>query len=187
MEGTRWLDERQMAAWQGFLEATSRVSRHVEQQLKEDAGLSHPQYEVLVRLAGAPGGELRMTDLAEGLFSSKSNLTYQVGQLEKHGLVRRRSCPTDVRGILAVLTEEGRDTLRAAAPGHVAAVRAALIDVLEPDETDTIARALGRVGARLRPPARNTEEAEAAETETAEAEAQGAGSSESGGMSTSSS
>ncbi|UNS97415.1 MarR family transcriptional regulator [Streptomyces tubbatahanensis] len=187
MEGTRWLDERQMAAWQGFLEATSRVSRHVEQQLKEDAGLSHPQYEVLVRLAGAPGGELRMTDLAEGLFISKSNLTYQVGQLEKHGLVRRRSCPTDVRGILAVLTEEGRDTLRAAAPGHVAAVRAALIDVLEPDETDTIARALGRVGARLRPPARNPEGMEAAETEAAETETQGAGSSESGGMSTSSS
>ncbi|WP_369199831.1 MarR family winged helix-turn-helix transcriptional regulator [Streptomyces sp. PU-14G] len=163
MEGTRWLDEREMAAWQGFLEATSRVSRHVEQQLKEDAGLSHPQYEVLVRLAGAPGGEVRMTDLAEGLFTSKSNLTYQVGQLEKRGLVRRRSCPTDVRGVLAVLTEEGRDTLRAAAPGHVAAVRAALIDVLEPDEIDTAARALGRVGARLRPPGRHAEETEGTE------------------------
>ncbi|MGP3989432.1 MarR family winged helix-turn-helix transcriptional regulator [Streptomyces sp. 3N207] len=169
MAGTGWLDEREMAAWLGFLEATSRVSRHVEQQLKDDAGLSHAQYEILVKLAAAPDGEVRMTDLAHGLFTSKSGLTYQVGQLEKRGLVERRSCPTDVRGVLAVLTTEGRDTLRAAAPGHVAAVRAALIDVLERDELDAVARALGRVGARLRPPG------------------QGAGMAASGGISTSSS
>ncbi|GAA2619108.1 MarR family winged helix-turn-helix transcriptional regulator [Streptomyces axinellae] len=151
MAETRWLDEREMAAWHGFLEATSRVSRRLEQQLKDDAGLSHAQYEILVRLGDAPDGEVRMTELAEGLFTSKSGLTYQVSQLEKRGLVRRRSCPTDVRGVLAVLTTEGRDTLRSAAPGHVAAVREALIDVLRPDELDVMAEALGRVGARLRP------------------------------------
>ncbi|MBO8188526.1 MarR family winged helix-turn-helix transcriptional regulator [Streptomyces spirodelae] len=151
MAGTRWLDEREMAAWLGFLEATSRVSRHVEHQLKDDAGLSHAQYEILVKLATAPEGEVRMTDLAHGLFTSKSGLTYQVGQLEKRGLVERRSCPFDDRGVLAVLTTEGRDTLRAAAPGHVEAVRSALIDVLDREELDVVARALGRVGARLRP------------------------------------
>lgn len=151
MAETRWLDEREMAAWQGFLEATSRVSRHLEQQLKDDAGLSHPQYEILVRLADAPEGEVRMTELAEELFTSKSGLTYQVGQLEKRGLVSRRSCPTDVRGVLAVLTRSGRETLRDAAPGHVAAVRASLIDVLDEEELSVLARALGRVGARLRP------------------------------------
>ncbi|MDJ1137354.1 MarR family winged helix-turn-helix transcriptional regulator [Streptomyces iconiensis] len=151
MAETRWLDEHEMAAWQGFLEATSRVSRHLEQQLKDDAGLSHPQYEILVRLAAAPDGEVRMTELAEGLFTSKSGLTYQVGQLEKRGLVTRRSCPTDVRGVLAVLTPTGRRTLREAAPGHVAAVRASLIDVLDEEELTVLARALGRVGSRLRP------------------------------------
>lgn len=151
MAETRWLDEREMAAWQGFLEATSRVSRHLEQQLKDDAGLSHPQYEILVRLADAPEGEVRMTELAEELFTSKSGLTYQVGQLEKRGLVSRRSCPTDVRGVLAVLTREGREALRDAAPGHVAAVRASLIDVLDEEELSVLARALGRVGTRLRP------------------------------------
>ena len=149
--GPRWLDEREMAAWHGFLEATSRVSRHVEQQLKDEAGLSHSQYEILVRLSGAPDGEIRMTELAEGLFTTKSGLTYQVGQLEKRGLVTRRSCPTDVRGVLAVLTPDGRDALREAAPGHVAAVREALIDVLDEDELDVLARGLARVGARLRP------------------------------------
>lgn len=146
MSDSAWLDEREMAAWQGFLRATSRVSRHIEQQLKEDAGLSHTQYEILVWLADAPGGEIRMSELADALITSKSGLTYQVGQLEKRGLVRRRSCPTDIRGVYAVLTDEGRTVLAAAAPGHVAAVRTALLDVLDGHEMTVLADALGRVG-----------------------------------------
>ncbi|CAL9381656.1 MULTISPECIES: MarR family winged helix-turn-helix transcriptional regulator [Streptomyces] len=150
MNEPRWLDELEMAAWQGFLEAGNRVARRLEQQLKDEAGLSHPQYEILVHLADAPGGEIRMTELAERLITSKSGLTYQVGQLERRGLVRRRACPTDVRGVFAVLTEEGRELLRGAAPGHVAAVREVLIDVLDREELAVLARALGEVGRRLR-------------------------------------
>ncbi|MFD7919223.1 MarR family winged helix-turn-helix transcriptional regulator [Streptomyces sp. NPDC059740] len=149
-EGT-WLTEPEMAAWHAFLEASNRVNRRLEQQLKEDAGLSHPQYEILVRLEAAPGHEIRMTELAESLLTSKSGLTYQVGRLEARGLVDRRSCPTDERGVVAALTEEGARTLRAAAPGHVAAVRESLIDVLSPQELDALADGLGRVGRRLRP------------------------------------
>lgn len=139
-----------MAAWQAFLEASNRVARRLEQQLRDDAGLSHQQYEILVRLGDAPDGEVRMTELAEALITSKSGLTYQVGQLERRGLVRRRSCPTDVRGVFAALTDEGRAALTAAAPGHVAAVRAALLDDLDREELAVLADALGRVGRRLR-------------------------------------
>ncbi|NGO73631.1 MarR family winged helix-turn-helix transcriptional regulator [Streptomyces boncukensis] len=149
MTETRWLNEREMTAWLGFLQATIKVHRYVEHQLKEDSDLSHAQYEVLVKLSAAPEGAIRMTDLANGLFTTKSGLTYQVGQLEKRGLVRRRSCPTDVRGVLAELTPEGHRALREAAPGHVEAVREALIDVLDEEELAVLGRALERVGARL--------------------------------------
>lgn len=150
MNDTGWLDEGEMAAWHGFLEASNRVGRHLEQQLKDESGLSHPQYEILVRLGAAAGGEVRMTELAKLLITSKSGLTYQVGQLEKRGLVRRRTCPTDVRGVFAVLTGAGREVLDAAAPGHVAAVREVLIDVLSAEELELLADGLGRVGRRLR-------------------------------------
>ncbi|TDC24047.1 MarR family transcriptional regulator [Streptomyces sp. 8K308] len=150
MKETRWLDEREMAAWTAFLEASHRVFRSVEQQLKDDAGLSHPQYEILVKLGAAGEAGIRMTELADSLITSKSGLTYQVGQLEKRGLVARRACPTDVRGVTATLTEAGRTALTEAAPGHVARVREALIDSLDQDELTTLARAFGRVGQRLR-------------------------------------
>ena len=148
MSAVKWLDEDEMRAWESFLAAGALVDRRVDQQLKETAGLSHPQYEILVRLAAAPDGELRMTELADTLLTSKSGLTYQVTQLEKAGLVARRSCPSDVRGVLAVLTEAGRRRLEQAAPGHVALVRELLIDVLTPQQLAVLADALGEVSHR---------------------------------------
>ncbi|MFJ1708252.1 MarR family winged helix-turn-helix transcriptional regulator [Kitasatospora sp. NPDC088346] len=150
MDEPRWLDEREMAAWRGFVAASNLVARHLERQLKEDAGLSHTQYEILVQLSAAPDGSLRMTDLADRLVTSKSGLTYQITQLEKAGLVFRRSCPSDVRGVFAEITDQGWQALRAAAPGHVAAVREVLIDVLTPDQLAALAETLGVVSDRLR-------------------------------------
>ncbi|RSS76650.1 MarR family winged helix-turn-helix transcriptional regulator [Streptomyces sp. WAC06614] len=150
MGDTRWLSAEEMRAWNAFLAAPALLNRQLDQQLKDDAGLSHPQYEILVRLSAAPDHELRMTELANGLINSKSGLTYQVTQLEKAGLVRRRTCPTDIRGVYAVLTDLGRMRLEEAAPGHVAAVRAHLIDVLTPEQITAVADGLGEVTARLR-------------------------------------
>ena len=144
----KWLNEDEMRAWQSFLAAGALIDRRVDQQLKETVGLSHPQYEILVRLAAAPDGELRMTELADTLLTSKSGLTYQVTQLERAGLVTRRSCPSDVRGVFAVLTEAGRRRLEQAAPGHVALVRELLIDVLTPEQLAVLADALGEVSRR---------------------------------------
>jgi len=148
MSAVKWLDEDEMRAWHSFLAAGALIDRLLDAQLKESVGLSHPQYEILVRLAEAPDGELRMTELAGTLLSSKSGLTYQVTQLEKAGLVERRSCPSDVRGVLAVLTEAGRQRLEQAAPGHVTLVRELLIDVLTPGQLASLADALGEVSRR---------------------------------------
>ncbi|MEV6233315.1 MarR family transcriptional regulator [Saccharopolyspora shandongensis] len=150
MTEPRWLDTEEMAAWNAFVEASNLVARRVEQQLREQAGLSHPQYEILVRLAAEPDGEMRMTELAQRVVTSKSGLTYQVTRLEKAGLVRRRNCDTDDRGVIAGLTDAGREKLREAAPGHVELVRANLIDVLSRDQLRVIAAGLGAVTRALR-------------------------------------
>jgi DNA-binding MarR family transcriptional regulator len=153
MEEPNWLDARELAAWEGFLAVSTLLIRRVEQQLKEEAGLSHTQYEVLVRLSSAPGSEMRMTELADVALTSKSGLTYHVAQLEKAGLVRRDSCPGDDRGVIATLTEEGWEKLRASAPGHVTLVRKLFLDGLTSrqfaglaDSLDVIRRRLAEIG-----------------------------------------
>ncbi|MFI9360919.1 MarR family winged helix-turn-helix transcriptional regulator [Kitasatospora sp. NPDC053057] len=150
MNEPRWLDRDEMAAWRGFVVASNLLNRRLERQLKEDSGLSHQQYEILVHLSAAPGDSLRMTELADKLVTSKSGLTYQVTQLERMGLVGRRSCPSDVRGVIAELTDQGREMIRQAAPGHVALVRELLIDVLTREQLAVLAEGLGAVSARLR-------------------------------------
>jgi DNA-binding MarR family transcriptional regulator len=64
--------------------------------------------------------------------TSRSRLTYQVDQLEKAGLIRRSTCPTDERGVVAALTAAGWDKLRQTAPGHAAFVRERFIEGLDP-------------------------------------------------------
>lgn len=145
----RWLNEDEMAAWTGFLGAGALLNRRIEQQLREDSGLSHTQYEILVRLNETPDGALRMTELADALLNSKSGLTYQMTQLEKAGLTGRRSCDWDVRGVVAYITDDGRAKLEAAAPGHAALVRELLIDVLTADQVKALGEGLGEVKRRL--------------------------------------
>jgi DNA-binding MarR family transcriptional regulator len=149
MAEPNWLSAEEMRAWQAFLAAGALLDRRLDQQLRQEAGLSHAQYEILVRLAASPGGELRMTDLAGALYTTKSGLTYQITRLEKAGLVRRGATPGDVRGVVAALTSAGRRRLAQAAPGHVAAVRELLIDVLTPQQLTAVADGLGAVARRL--------------------------------------
>ncbi len=146
----RWLSPAEMSAWLAFLEVSHLLERAIEQQLRQDAGLSHAQYEILSRLEAAEGGQVRMSDLAEGIVVSRSGLTYQVTQLEKAGLVRREKCPSDDRGVLAVLTSQGRSALARAAPGHLRVVRGNLIDALTPAQLAALADGLAAARDRLR-------------------------------------
>jgi len=141
-----------MAAWLAFLEVSHRLDRVIERQLRQDADLSHAQYEILSRLESAPAGRLRMSGLADVIIVSRSGLTYQVTQLERAGLVRREKDADDERGVLAVLTAGGRAALLRAAPGHVRLARHYLIDALSSAQRSALAQGLAAARARLRSP-----------------------------------
>ncbi|GAA4944982.1 MarR family transcriptional regulator [Nonomuraea thailandensis] len=147
---TRWLDATEMAAWRAFVSTSHLLERRIEEQLKAAAGLTHPQYEILVVLSESPGRQMRMTELARDVVVSKSALTYQITQLEKAGLVERATCPSDERGVLAVLTEKGARCLEQVAPGHLEVVRAFLIDRLSREELRTMTSAMRRTEEALR-------------------------------------
>ncbi|MGI5292525.1 MarR family winged helix-turn-helix transcriptional regulator [Nonomuraea polychroma] len=152
MTEPRWLDSTEMAAWRAFLTTSHLLDRRIEEQLKAAAGLTHPQFEILVRLAEAPGRQERMTELARGVVVSKSALTYQITQLEKAGLVERATCPSDERGVLAVITEAGLRCLERVAPGHLEVVRTYLIDRLSREELRTMTTAMQKTEQALRTP-----------------------------------
>jgi DNA-binding MarR family transcriptional regulator len=131
---TRWLDDEEQRAWRSFLRAAAAIDEALDRQLQRDAGMPHAYYQVLAMLSEAPDRTLRMSQLAELTTSSASRLSHAVARLEEKGWVRRDKHPTDRRGSLAVLTEDGWQAVVAAAPGHVTAVRQVLFDRLGPGQ-----------------------------------------------------
>src|SRR6195952_5090341 len=131
---TRWLDADEQKTWRAWLYSSMLLQDQLDRELTHETGISHAYYEILVQLSEAPGRALRMSQLAERARSSRSRLSHAVSRLEERGWGRRIDCPTEKRGQVAELTDEGFAIVQAAAPGHVAAVRQYLIDRLSPEQ-----------------------------------------------------
>ena len=139
MTRTHWLTPEEMRAWIAFIDCSTLLSDYLDQQLRRDAGLTHPDYNLLARLSVAPNRTQGMSALAEQLKFTRSRLTRAVIRLEASGHVRRRDDTADRRGQLVELTDRGMDLLTEAAPGHVAAVRGAVFDALTAEQVTQLA------------------------------------------------
>ena len=144
----RWLTSDEQHAWRSFLTGSRRLMDRLTQDLK-DQGLAHEDYGVLVALSESDGDRMRMSELAEHSVESRSRLSHHIRRLEDRGLVTRETCPEDRRGSFAVLTAEGRTTIEALAPHHVALVREHFIDQLSDEELNTIGAAFARIDRSL--------------------------------------
>ncbi|MGH3451900.1 MAG: MarR family winged helix-turn-helix transcriptional regulator [Haloechinothrix sp.] len=150
-DDVRWLNDEEQDVWREFLSAVSSLSEHLERRLQADAGMPHTYYEVLVALSEAPGMTLRMSELAAKSRFSRSRLSHAVAKLEAKGWVQRGACPTDKRGALATLTDEGFTVLKGAAPGHVESVREALFDVLTAQQVGELGEISRAINGRQAP------------------------------------
>ncbi|UZN05381.1 MarR family winged helix-turn-helix transcriptional regulator [Cellulomonas sp. S1-8] len=149
----RWLSATQQEHWRAFRDGTALLFDVLARELDDTSGMSLGEYEVLVRLSESPGRTLRMSELADDLAHSRSRLTHTVARMERDGIVRREPALDDARGVNCVLTERGWGVLVAAAPGHVASVRAHLVDVLDDEQLAALGVAMQVVVDHLRGPA----------------------------------
>ena len=109
-----------------------------ELQLEQELPLTH--HDVLLKLSEAPGGQQRMSELADRVLLTKSGLTRVIDVLEKNGLVERVRSEEDARGRYARLTPAGRARLQAAHPVHVRGVRALFLDKLSDDQVHCLVK-----------------------------------------------
>jgi len=100
----------------------SVLEEHLDRTLRERAGVTVAQHEVLYRLSLAPAGRVRMAELAELILTSKSGTSRLIDRMARAGLVERTSSPSDRRLVFAELTPAGCDTLRRSAPVFVGGV-----------------------------------------------------------------
>jgi DNA-binding MarR family transcriptional regulator len=110
-------------------------------------GLTLNGYEVLLHLAHAPDRRLRRVDLAESILLTASGITRLLDGLERSGYVSRATSEQDARVSYAVLTDEGYEKLRAAAPTHVGGIRDVFGEHFSNAELEKLAELLGRLPA----------------------------------------
>jgi DNA-binding MarR family transcriptional regulator len=133
-----------------FTEAFTGLTAKFTAQLAEHS-LAMAEFEVLLRLSRSPGGELRMSDLAAQTSLTTSGITRLVDRLERSGLLCRRACPSDRRGLLATLTDAGRQRVAEVLPGHIELIDDWFCGLLEPAELEAMLSALRKVRDAVRP------------------------------------
>src|SRR3954449_1923337 len=108
----------------GIVGRMSRLARELEARLEpvyRDHGLESGWHDVLATLRrGGPPFRMRPTDLTASMMLTSSGTTKRLDKLEAGGLIAREPDPSDRRGTLIVLTDEGRRVIDAVTADHLA-------------------------------------------------------------------
>lgn len=131
---THWLDDEQLGVLVRFKGVLELLPAALDAQLRRDSGLTEFEYYVLAMLSEADGRMLRMSSLAARTNATLPRLSHVVRKMAERDLVRREQDPQDGRSVQVHLTDHGYAVLVAAAPGHVAAVRGAVFDLLDREQ-----------------------------------------------------
>ena len=133
------ISPEELAIWRSLQRAQVTIMRKIEAELLERHDLPLASFDVLQQLAQTPRQRLRMNDLADQVLLSRSGLTRLVDRLEREGLVERHACPSDARGLFAVLTGSGRRRLEGATPTYHECIRECFLDRIGADELRQVA------------------------------------------------
>jgi len=139
------LGPEELGAWRGMLRVHASLTKALDAELVRAHGLPLSSYEVLLFLADAPGGRLRMAELADGVLLSRSGLTRLVDRMEREGLLRRERCADDARGYNAAITAKGRKLFQQARRTHLDGVRERFLRHLSADELGRLAELWERI------------------------------------------
>jgi DNA-binding MarR family transcriptional regulator len=120
------------------------VSR-IEAALEEGGLVPLVWYDVLVAIAKAPRGRLRLKEVGSNLMLTRSGATRLVDRLEGAGLVRRERLKGDRRGTAAALTPAGRQALRAAWPVYAKGINKLFLGRLSEEELAALGPVLARI------------------------------------------
>ena len=131
-----------LGGWRALIMGNAMLIRKLEEELREETGMSLPEYSALLQLAEAPDRRKRMAELADGMVVTRGGVTRLVERLEADGLVERGRCASDGRGTEAILTEAGLDRLRAASKVHLRGIDDYYFERVSEEDQETVGRVM---------------------------------------------
>ncbi|MBC6465930.1 MarR family transcriptional regulator [Actinomadura alba] len=109
----RWGASPAMLAVTSIMRAQQILLAELDALLKP-YDLTFARYEALVLLTFSREGALPLSKIGERLMVHPTSVTNIIDRLERQGYVTRRRNPRDGRGVLAGITDEGREVVERA-------------------------------------------------------------------------
>lgn len=144
-EASAAVDDPLITSFGRLVEVYGRLERQLGRSLEGACDLPHVWFEVLLRLARSPEGQLAMGRLADQIVLTSGGVTRLIDRMEAAGLVERRSCATDRRVQYATITEKGTEKLEEAAEVHRHNLRELFAQRLTDRELATLDRLLDKL------------------------------------------
>lgn len=116
-------------AWGALLRGHAALVERVGREVSAAGGVSLDSYDVMLALSKAPGGRLKMGELACHVVLSRSGLTRLVDRMESAGWVARELASNDRRSFEAYLTPAGEAAFRATWPLYARALAKVLAPI----------------------------------------------------------
>ncbi|MEZ0064824.1 DNA-binding MarR family transcriptional regulator [Streptacidiphilus sp. MAP12-20] len=137
-------DER-VQAFGVLLTAAARLERLLGAAMERESGISHPMFEVLLRLAAAPEGAT-MGDLSRDAVLTSGGATRLVDRMVDQGLVQRERSRSDRRIQVVTISALGASKLAEAARRHAQAIDEHVFQVLTPEQLTATIEGLDELG-----------------------------------------
>lgn len=137
--------ESAIRAWSQLMRAHQTAVAHVQGALKTANLPSIDSYEALLELEGAGERGMRPVALERELGMPQYGLSRLLARMEDAGLVERRSCPSDGRGQMVVITPAGAEMRRKMWSVYAPALHEAIGQRLSSEESEGLAELLGRL------------------------------------------
>ncbi|QWK81603.1 MarR family winged helix-turn-helix transcriptional regulator [Ochrobactrum sp. BTU1] len=130
-------EKQELRLWLRMLATTRLISQEIRRRLRNEFGVTLPQFDILAQLYREPDG-LRLGELSRRAMVTNGNITGLVERLESDGLVRRETPGADRRVTVARLTDSGQTVFAKMASVHESWLR----DLMAEVDRDTIASLL---------------------------------------------
>ena len=127
-----------VSAWESLFRAQVAVMRTLAAEFPTRE-LSFNEYDVLFNLSRQPNRELRLRDLNKHVLLTQPSVSRLVDRLVSRGLVSKCPEPTDARGTVIRLTDDGLALFRSVAIEHMASITERVGGKLSNDELTQLA------------------------------------------------
>jgi DNA-binding MarR family transcriptional regulator len=138
-------DDLRNSVWRLFIIANVKLLDRLGDKFSQAGLPSLDWYDVLLTLKEAPEHHLRLSELAQKVLLSRSNITHLVDRLEKAELLYRKRCPQDRRGTYAVLTEAGLEMQEKMCSVYADGIAEYFGSHLDDEETEVMQRVFKRL------------------------------------------